>query len=190
MDDELTAHQRDALATLGADLTVPDHLEQAVVNSLRQQGMLGASRRWVLPLQILAGAAAAMLVFALGVMYASSAPEKTSSTGDVQRQFVLLLLEPMSEPLDAAEEAARVIEYGNWAGRLAAEGRLLAGEKLEDAIAIVGGREQAPNRAPEERVTGFFIVRAASLDDALVVARDCPHARHGNRIEVRAIDPT
>jgi hypothetical protein len=40
------------------------------------------------------------------------------------------------------------------------------------------------------RVSGFFLIRAGSLDEAEAIARDCPHLRHGGRVLVRDVDPT
>jgi hypothetical protein len=36
-------------------------------------------------------------------------------------------------------------------------------------------------------VRGFFIISAGSFEDALAVARGCPHLRHGGAILVRPI---
>ena len=125
------------------------------------------------------------MAFALGMQYGQPDPSPALEG----RRFVLLLLEPADAPLPAAEEASRVVEYGNWAGELARDDMLDAGEKLAWDGQVVGGSD-VPVAAPLERVTGFFIVRADSLDQALALARECPHALHGGRVEVREIEPT
>jgi hypothetical protein len=37
---------------------------------------------------------------------------------------------------------------------------------------------------------GFFLVRAATAEEAEAIARGCPHLRHGGTISLREIDPT
>jgi hypothetical protein len=38
-----------------------------------------------------------------------------------------------------------------------------------------------------EEIRGFFVISASDFQDALSVARSCPHLRHGGRILVRPI---
>ncbi len=188
MDDQLSGEEREQLAAIGKHLHPPAGLEDRVAASLRQHKLIAAPPGWS-PLWRLTAAAAAATVafaaFALGVRYERSGPAPAPEG----RRFLLMLLEPADAPLPAAEEAARVVEYRNWAGELAQDGMLDAGEKLAWDGNVVGGTE-IPVAAAVERVTGFFIVRAESLDEALGLARACPHAVHGGRVEVREIEPT
>jgi hypothetical protein len=39
-------------------------------------------------------------------------------------------------------------------------------------------------------VRGFFVISAATLEEATAVARSCPHTARGGRVIVRPIDPT
>jgi hypothetical protein len=48
-------------------------------------------------------------------------------------------------------------------------------------------RDRPSSRVPAE-VQGFFVVSAASLEEAAAVARSSPHVRDGGRIVVRPID--
>jgi hypothetical protein len=84
-------------------------------------------------------------------------------------------------------EARLVAEYAAWARGLQEEGKLLSAEKLADEPAELLGSGASPEG---DRVGGFFLIRAASFEEAQRIARDCPHLRHGGRVELRAIEPT
>ena len=88
---------------------------------------------------------------------------------------------------DAADEARRVAEYGEWAGRLHREGRLLGAEKLGGhALVLEAGGLASSVEGPQ----GYFLVRARSLEEARAIARGCPHLGHGGRVTVQVVDPT
>jgi hypothetical protein len=38
-------------------------------------------------------------------------------------------------------------------------------------------------------VAGYFVFEAKNLEDAVAIARSCPHVKHGGRITVRAVAP-
>ena len=188
MVEELSGQERQALRDLGVG-EPPAALEERVIEALRAEGLIQQGRRprW----RLLGLVAAAAMLFVAGVgtqrYLLEAAPIAVAPSG-VDR-YLLLLLEPVGVVLEPAIEAERVREYSEWAGGLAARGLLLAGEKLADAREVVGAA--APDGpVPTERVTGFFIVLAESEEEALGLAANSPHARHGGRVEVRWIEPT
>ncbi len=77
-----------------------------------------------------------------------------------------------------------IAQYADWAGRLAADGRLVDAEKLDSDPGL-----WLPARPADSRITGFFIVRASDEAAAADIARDGPHLSNGGAIEVRRIDP-
>lgn len=99
---------------------------------------------------------------------------------DTRDQFALLLYEPASFDTTLAHEQLAV-EYRAWAGSLG--GDFVSGEALGDAR-VLGG--DAPTAEP----TGFFMIRADSYDEAVALARDCPHLRHGGVVSVRTVPAT
>ncbi len=63
---------------------------------------------------------------------------------------------------------------------LTPEGRLISGKNgstISDGIAAES----------KEAVGGFFIVNAATIDEAVNIARTCPMFKHGGMLEVRQI---
>jgi hypothetical protein len=102
--------------------------------------------------------------------------------------FLLLLYDgvaPRAYPPE--QEAALVAEHRAWAAELRRSGRLVSAEKLAPEVLYLG--EGGPVSGPPE-VLGYFLVRAPSLDEALAIARGCPHLRHGGRVAVQAIAAT
>jgi hypothetical protein len=179
------------LGELPREIRPRPELEERVVAKLRERGLIGhvLSRRspWRL-------AAAACLVGLLAGWLAHGLAARTpvplptpESSGE---RFLLLLSEPT--PLATSKPASSLVaEYAAWARRLAAEGRLVAAERLLD-----GGRSLPPS-APElpspggaDPVTGFFLVNAAGWDEALALASTCPHLAYGGRITVRQVAGT
>ena len=187
---------REALSRLDRTTTVTPGLEDRVVAELRERGLLadgrrgarGASRRQ------LAAAALALATglggFGAGARWgtapaAAPAVDATAAGG----RYLLLLREGAAydHPADAAAHAARVAEYAGWARGLARAGILEAGEELAAAGTLLEPGGGARPAADGESVGGFFLLRAGDDARALALARDCPHLRHGGKVEVRRI---
>lgn len=183
MDAERDPAEPPDLSPLARELTPPPDLEARMVAALRQHGLLRAapSRRAVL-LRI----AAAVVLFAGGAAIGRASAVVEPSDTDQHGSRYLLLLHGGPSGLSPEQEAAVVREYGAWAVQLRGEGRFVTGERLGDAA-----RSVPPLELTETvDLRGFFLISAASLDDAVDVARRCPHARRGGRVSVRPIEPT
>lgn len=109
--------------------------------------------------------------------------------------YLLLLRDDDTFP-DMAPEAmqALVERYMQWSGALAARGALVGGQKLTDRAGRVvsrGARGVSVTDGPyvegKELVGGYFLVTAASFDEAAALAQDCPHLELGS-IEIREIE--
>ncbi len=112
-------------------------------------------------------------------------------------QFMLLLYDDPSSYADLTPETMQKIvqEYGAWAAKMQAEGRLVEGSKLTDE----GGRRMTtrgesievtdgPFAESKEVLGGYFVIRAEGYEKAVALARECPHAKYGCRIDVRMVD--
>ncbi len=169
-------------------LEPPADLEERVVGTLRARGLLGASGptprrslapRWAWPVAIAAGLLLFLGGFALG-RRAVAAP------GAGLNQYTLLLYEGPGFNAAGTSEPALVREYTAWAGELAGRGRLVGGEKLGAEAWSLGAGAGAAAAGP----TGYFVIAARDPDEALAIARTCPHLRHGGTVSVRPIEPT
>ena len=110
--------------------------------------------------------------------------------------YMLLLYDsPTSHEDLSPEEIQGIVEkYFNWRQELADAGRLVGSEKLTDGDGRVLRRRNGgvrvldgPYSETKEVVGGYFAIRAADYDEAVEIARGCPHLEYGT-IEVREID--
>jgi len=201
-EDDLSSAEAEALASLRGAPELPQHLEDRVVASLRDRGLLRAERRsrpiryGRLAAGVAAGVAAGLALFAAGVAVGSreAAPGRLQG-GAPQARFALFLYEgPEYQAPAEADLPARIDEYRRWAVQVRAAGHSVEGEKLKDgggnlrSDPALGGPVVASGLSSPEILGGYFIVGATSHDQAMTLARGCPHLRHGGRVEVRQID--
>ena len=82
-----------------------------------------------------------------------------------------------------------------WVDELRAKGLYLGGEPLEPQPASVlrGATSvtvtDGPYAEAKEIVGGFILIRAASLAEAVAIARGCPGLPDGGSVEVRQVMP-
>lgn len=135
--------------------------------------------------------AAAVTLLVTGVVagqfWTGIGPEVPSTTAQSGNEFLLLIRGgDLSEGLP---EAQLVAEYGQWADRMAEQGRLVSAEKLvDDGGEWVSTNARLPNEPIRQPVEGFFLVKADSYEQAVALARGHPHVAYGGTIEVRAVD--
>jgi hypothetical protein len=178
---ELTEMERKALQSAFGE-AVPIGLEDRVVATLRAQGLVRSPYRrvgrWA------SGIAAAAAVFASGALLGK---HRTSSPAAGQ-QFMLLLYEDEGfEQAPPSDPGAHAREYGAWARDLS--DHLVAGEELgaNGKLLARGGVSEQVAAAQTGAVAGYFIIAANDIDEAVRIARDCPHLKHGGRISLRPL---
>jgi hypothetical protein len=94
------------------------------------------------------------------------------------------------------EQMQQVIEkYMHWGDRLKQMGVVQGGDKLTDEPGKVMRRKDGqvrvtdgPYSETKEVLGGYYLIEAATYDQAINYARDCPHLEYGGTIEVRQID--
>jgi hypothetical protein len=111
-------------------------------------------------------------------------------------QFMLLLnsAPDAMDHLSPTEIQTILEKYKAWTGKIAAAGKLVSGQKLMDeggkAMTLSGGKlavVDGPFSETKEVVGGYFVIKAASYEEAIQVASDCPHMAFG-AIVVRQVD--
>ncbi len=179
-DDPLSTKDQTAFDALPRAIEPPLHLEARAVAALREAGLLRPRRRFTAALSV----AAALVVFVGG--FALGRVTLAGSSTPAGPRYLLLLYGGASATTEV--EAARVAEYGAWARELSAAGRLLGAEKLADSSRVLGDAGAAPSAAGEP--SGFFLIRASTMDEAQAAASRCPHLKHGGTVVVRPIEDT
>lgn len=160
-------------------------LEDRVVNELRHRGLLHDGASWR---RRLLAAAAAVVLFGGGWLVGRDGSQPPPAAPPEAR-YVLFLLGG-AEP--GPDEAARVDEYRAWAVELARDGKLAGGEKLGPSGWLLDAEAgvSTPVALPEEGLSGFFLLTTEDPEEALEIARSCPHLRHGGEVLLRPIVPT
>ena len=207
MDDErdLTPAEAEALRLLGERWTPPDDLAEETVKSLRARALLAARTRrpWaVIPAAAAAAVAAFVIGFALGAARSGPSPTVPPTTSTTEAKvsetdkYVLLLFEnedyrtaPNGEVLKG-----RIREYGDWMRATGKSGRYVSGEKLADDgrwCRMRGDHVEVLDPVSDGSrgaLAGYFIIGAGSYDEAVGIARGCPHLHYGGTIEVRRLE--
>jgi hypothetical protein len=112
--------------------------------------------------------------------------------------YLLLLREdPVRfSKMSPSDMQATIERYQAWANKLRAAGKLHMGRKLRDEGGLHVRRDRGqmvasdgPYAEAKDAVSGLFVIRADSYDEAETLVRDCPHLEFG-WIEVREIEIT
>jgi hypothetical protein len=108
-------------------------------------------------------------------------------------QFALLFRQPSYDYSTLSEEEIEALrkKWADWAGAMAAEGRIVdGGVRLDGAGKVLraGGLvTDGPFVEIREILGSFVVVRAESLDDAITLAHGCPVLERGGSVEVRPV---
>lgn len=191
MDEEpLEQPLADAIAGLEGEAEAPFDLEERVVRALRADGLL-APRGWAVRRRSIVVAAIAVGVGLIGFAAGRRVPEVAANQdADGRSAFLLLLHEDSSyrAAADGAARQARVREYSDWARSLSRRGALTTGGELADEGSLLGGTTRGA-LSREDRIAGYFMLRARDASEALDLAAGCPALRYGGRVEVRRVRP-
>jgi hypothetical protein len=112
-------------------------------------------------------------------------------------KFMLILYDRPSDWTNVTpEDLQRIIEeYSAWGRSLAERGKLSSSMKLkeEGGKQLLGRNGSAvvrdgPYAEATEVIGGYFAIEAANYDEAVSIARSCPHLKYSGRIEVREVD--
>jgi len=93
----------------------------------------------------------------------------------------------------SAEQIQQVIDQSKeWYGNLAAAGKVKGSQALAREGATISGKNprvftDGPFAESKEAIGGYLLLEAASLDEAIAVAKECPSLRYGTTIDVRPL---
>ena len=93
----------------------------------------------------------------------------------------------------SAEQIQEVIDQSKvWYGKLAAAGKVKGGQVLAREGATISGKNarvfsDGPFAESKEALGGYMLIEAASLDEAIAIAKGSPSLLHGTTIEVRPL---
>ena len=109
-------------------------------------------------------------------------------------QFMLFLRggEGSSSNLSPAEAEALRAPYAAWAGKLANEGKLVNADEVEGnfyRLSRPNGHVVTEGPLPEDPngISGYFVIRVESKQEALAIAEACPILNNGGTVELHRI---
>jgi len=130
-------------------------------------------------------ASLSLLLLAAAMAAAGLAEERAGSPA---RRYLLLLREDgrYEAPRGDALEK-RIEEYRRWSKSTPG---VESGDKLAGSGWKLTGREASAFAIDPKKgfVAGLFVVSASNDEEALRIARSCPHLSHGGEIELRPIE--
>lgn len=102
---------------------------------------------------------------------------------------------PMSEDawsnMSPEDMEANMAQWNSWIGGIAAQGKLIGSDALEQEGKIVTGSKKAVTDGPyveaKELVSGYLLMHAASLEEAVEHSKGCPVYEMEGSVEVRKL---
>jgi len=96
--------------------------------------------------------------------------------------FVLIYTGGMGMSMSEEEQAKVMAEWGAWYGKLGEAvvdgGNPFGASKQITASGVSDGSASSPS------ATGYTVISAESLDDAVAKAQDHPHIKHGGEVTI------
>ncbi len=171
--------EKKLFSQLSKEAAPPPHIEENILKRLKAQGLVSGSRvmswkHWA------AAAAIAILSFLTGSYYQQYQASKDSI--NPQLGYMLLLHE--TEDFQPGDPMEMFQEYRSWMQSTYARGVKIQGQELDDEAEWVGIPGESSTFKPY-RTTGYFVLEANSLQEAMEIARQNPHVKYGGKIEVK-----
>jgi hypothetical protein len=176
------------LTSLQSELTPSSQVEDRIISRLRDDHLIRPRSQKFRMMERFIAVAACLLFFVSGVLYQKSRITAAPVVSMSDSTFVLFLLEGAAyqQPQGEPQQLERISAYRNWAIDLRKQGIPVNGTKLRDERELLGKTGEERN---DEQISGYFLIDAGSEEEALAIARKCPHLRYGGRIEVRRVHP-
>jgi hypothetical protein len=93
------------------------------------------------------------------------------------------------QDLTPGEIEEAMTQFTAWFEKLNREGKVKSSAPLAAAGKTITSRNMVtdgPFAESKEAVAGFFVVQAATLEEAVEIAKGCPGVEYGQTVEVRA----
>jgi len=108
------------------------------------------------------------------------------------KKFLILLREDLAavSQLTPEQMEADIAEYMAWVEGLRQQGRHVMSDPLETTGALVSKNKietDGPFIESKEAISGFFIILAKDMDDAISVTKTCPIFKYEGSVELRPI---
>ena len=181
-EDHLSDAEKKLFKGLSSSIIPPKDLEKRVIAQLINDGQINKSPTMNTYIKWVAAIAASVLLFLGGMYFGKS----NSINIEPTLGYMLLLHENQEfQPGDAMEMFE---EYSAWMNNTFKRGVKITGQELQNDAAIISNKFPVKylDGSQDSRTTGYFILEAQSLEDALAVAQENPHVKYGGTVEVKS----
>lgn len=176
-ENELTPSEAEAFKNLPKENIPPKLLEDNTIKALKSKRLIMNSNLFI---KYWRPVAAAILFFVIGHLSASWLTDQNQAQIAKSSKFILMLHE--DDNFRGNNELSE--EYFQWLLDIRDQKRYITGEELGYDASWLEDKNEVSGT---DRVTGFFILEAANMDEAVEISKTSPHLKYGGRIEVREI---
>lgn len=89
------------------------------------------------------------------------------------------------------EMQADLDKWNQWIGSIAAQGKFVGAEALQQEGKVVNGSKHVVTDGPfvesKELVSGYLILQAENIDEAIALSKGCPIYDSDGKVEVRPV---
>jgi hypothetical protein len=110
----------------------------------------------------------------------------------MSQKYMFIFIGGSYAGLSPDETQKQMNKWFSWIERLRSNGKYHGGEALTPNGKIVSQKNgrfvvDGPFAESKEAVGGYFVVEAASLEEAVEISKDYPDFSYGGRVEVREV---
>lgn len=180
MRNELTDNEKKVFEQLQKEAKPNPELRNRIVHQLKSDGLVRPDKARRIWLNWAASIAACILFFFLGqyVAYTTTNIEPWRSYIDPQHGFAIILYE--DDNFVEGEALARAAEYGEWMHSISEQGIRIQGQELTSESTTINATGSS-----ERVMSGYFLLEANTLEEAVEIASDIPHVKYGGSVEVK-----
>jgi len=109
------------------------------------------------------------------------------------KKFILLLHDTLEKEKGySPDEMQKLVqEHMNWVQKLSTDGTFLGGDGLMPDGKVITGKDALVKDGPyiesKEIIGGYYLLQANSIEEATVIAKECPCHHWGGVTEIRPI---
>lgn len=179
-EDQLSENEKQLFDQLKREVSPPNELLGRTIRQLKSENLFHSKTRTMKTyMKWAASVAAIILAFYIGRFSVSGV------NIDPEQGYMLILHEDdQFKPGDPNEMSK---EYASWMMGTFAKGAAITGQELSNEATFVDSDKNVmfKDGKSEQKVTGYFVLEASSLEEAIAIAKDNPHIKYGGSIEVK-----
>lgn len=163
---------------------LPENLESNVVARLQQENLITKNKK-IRSIQYLkyAGAiAASILIFMSGIYYEKMNTPQDFTIDNPNGYLVLLHEDEQFQPTDVEQMFE---EYEQWTISTFNKGVNITGNELKSESVFITNETRPPFDKSSLKTTGYFLLEAKTLEQAMQIAEEIPHVKYEGIVELK-----